>query len=120
MHLELKPAGFGAEEEGRRARGQPDPGCCKELAHIICSPWRRLSAFLAKGNIAETKMELRRLCCCLGANSPQLPLQSVLKNKMAFSREPKKKKKYKKIVKYKNKLMFYRPREKNFQQSTKI
>ena len=26
----------------------------------------------------------------------------------------------KKIVKYKNKLMFYRPWEKNFQQSTKI
>lgn len=30
------------------------------------------------------------------------------------------KKNTKKIVKYKNKLMFYRPWEKNFQQSTKI
>lgn len=28
-----------------------------------------LVPFLAKGNIAETKMELRRLLCCLGVNS---------------------------------------------------
>ncbi|EDM07141.1 rCG65916 [Rattus norvegicus] len=55
----IKTAGFRAEEKGMRARGQMDPGCCKGLAHIICSPWRRLSAFLAKGNIAETRMELR-------------------------------------------------------------
>lgn len=76
------------EEKGTRARGQTDPRCCKGLAHIICSPWRRLSAFLAKGNIAEMKMEVRWLRCCLGTNSPSYPCKESWKTKWLSAGTP--------------------------------
>uniref|UniRef100_A0A2K6LFB6 Dolichyl-diphosphooligosaccharide--protein glycosyltransferase subunit MAGT1 n=1 Tax=Rhinopithecus bieti TaxID=61621 RepID=A0A2K6LFB6_RHIBE len=55
------------------------------ICHNFCSPWRRFSAFLTKGNIVKVKLELRQWSCCFGANSLQMVLSEKVSQLMEWT-----------------------------------